>query len=77
MPGNPYDIPWKNSACSSGPESSGIAALVGFSADGLRDAGYHRWVAAAPQRRNDLRDLRYCEIFLIGGNPISRNPNGS
>ncbi|WP_367026998.1 hypothetical protein ABZN20_05290 [Methylococcus sp. ANG] len=33
--------------------------------------------AAAPQRWDDLRDLRYCEIFLIGGNPVTRNLQGA
>jgi len=28
---------------------------------------------AAPQRWSTLRDLRYCEIFLIGGNPVTRD----
>jgi len=28
--------------------------------------------SASPQRWNSLRAVRYCEIFLIGGNPITR-----
>ncbi len=73
--GEPYEVGWKDGLRRRGVEAPRIALCRGFGSRGLAGCATlpNDGATATVKRFDNVRAMRYCEVFLIGGDALTHD----